>query len=198
MQYHQRRLVWWVFLSLTCGFLVTAQAQIYKWTDSAGVVHFSDKSVPGAEPIQLPQVQEISVPKASTPPSETSTANAGNQPATEGSDEVATEYTVSISKPQNQETVRNNDGDVPILVQVDPELGRSHFVQMVVDGKPLGAPQPNTVFTLQDADRGSHTLMAQVIDDGGTVLAASEVTTFYLQRPRVGMVPQTRTRPNSP
>ncbi len=41
-------------------FLFIAQptfAQIYKWTDSQGNVHFSDKPQPGAEKVELPSVQ---------------------------------------------------------------------------------------------------------------------------------------------
>lgn len=156
-------------------------AQIYKWTDGSGNVYFSDKPHPGAEEIELPPIQSFSSP-----------APEPTTPLTEENKSPDANYSISIVEPTDQATIRNNQGLVTIQLQVKPELNGGNKVQVMLDGQPLGTPQASTVFAIQDVKRGAHTLTAKVVDDKGQALATSESLTFFMHRPRVGMVPATR------
>ncbi|WP_133130579.1 DUF4124 domain-containing protein [Legionella yabuuchiae] len=177
-----------VLLAVLVLLSLPMQAQIYKWTDSSGTVHFTDKPRPGAEKVDLPAVQTFSSPpieQASTP-----------EPPQLG-DEVKN-YKIEIVEPQNQATIRNNQGYISVMLQVTPELKEDDKVQILFDGSPLGEPQANTVFALQDVNRGSHSIAAQLVGADGKVIKTSETITVFMHRPRVGMVPQTRPAGRAP
>ncbi len=158
---------------------IQAQDQpIYKWTDSSGDTHFSDKPHPGAEQIELPKAQTYSSPKI--PPQDNSTAPVTNA-------EASTYDNISIAEPNDQTTIRNTQGYVSILVELKPKLKSGDRVQIIFDGTPVGEPQASTVFALQDILRGSHTLAAQVMDNKGKVLKTSDLITIFMMPPRVGM-----------
>ncbi|KTD21269.1 DUF4124 domain-containing protein [Legionella londiniensis] len=167
-------------------FLPILHAEIYKWTDSEGNVHFSDKPHPGAEKIDLPPVQTFS-PPPTPPPAETMV-----------NPEVAAktpDYEIAISQPENDATIRNNQGSVSVALEIQPRLNPGDKVQIVFDGTPIGEPQTATVFQLSDINRGAHTLAAQIVGSDGKVISTSETITIYMHRPRVGMVPGTRRTP---
>lgn len=174
-----------VFLAF---FIITANAQIYKWTDSNGIVHFSDVPHSGAKEIILPNVQ--STPSKASPP-----------PASEeaAAEKPVLEYkNIGISQPKAEATIRNNQGFVPVIVETEPELMKGDLLQILFDGQEMGKPQNSKVFALDNVVRGSHTLAVQVMDKDGNILKTSETITIYMQRPRVGMVPGTRPRPSTP
>ncbi|MGQ3889536.1 DUF4124 domain-containing protein [Legionella sp. CNM-1927-20] len=168
-------------------------AEIYKWTDSQGVVHFSDEPHPGAEKVVLPPTQ-------TAPPSSTNTPTPTNTPTTPASTTntvnsdslTQPDYTVTITQPQNDATIRNNQGYVSVAVNVEPEIQKGVMLQLIFDNQPLGEPQASKNFILNNINRGAHTLAVQLIGANGDVLSTSDVVTFYMHRPRVGMVPNTR------
>ncbi|MFC3907599.1 DUF4124 domain-containing protein [Legionella dresdenensis] len=161
--------------------------QIYQWTDSGGVVHFSDRPHPGAKEIELPQAQS-NAPAAAPAPTD--------QPAEEsaGKENDRGYNSLMISQPANESTIRNNQGYVPVVIAIEPELKPNDKLQLLYDGETIGAPQSTPVFQLNDVKRGSHTIAVQVIDGQGEVIQTSESITIFMHRPRVGMVPGTRPR----
>ena len=169
-------------LAICIALIVTSihgqAAQIYKWTDSSGDTHFSDKPHPGAEEIELPKVQTYSTPKV---PSE------GNQTDPLADTEINNYSKISIAQPEDQTTIRNTQGYVSIIVELKPKLKAGDRVQVIIDGSAVGEPQASTVFALQDLLRGSHTIAAQVIDSNGKVIATSDSITIFMMPPRVGM-----------
>lgn len=171
------KIVSWVWGSVFAVVMMSAAAQtIYKWTDAAGNVHFSDKPQSGAQQIQLPPVQTFSSPQEATPlPS-----------ATPPVEEAGAEYqSIQIVQPTNEATIRNNLGYVPIVVEVKPELKKDDKLQLIFDGKPLGSPQANTIFALNGIDRGMHTIAVNIVDSEGNVLSESAKIIFYLHRATV-------------
>ena len=167
------------FALLLMCVILPANATIYKWADSAGNIHFSDTPHEGAEAVDLPPPQTYSPPQA------------GDKPAPNEilppPDDVQTYNTVQIIQPQDQETIRNNQGYIPVMIRIEPELKPGDQIQLVLDGKPIGKPQHELVFSLNSIDRGSHTVAAQVLNDKGEVLITSEAITVFLFRPSVGM-----------
>ncbi|MGT4700583.1 hypothetical protein PDB1_05798 [Pseudomonas aeruginosa] len=55
----------------------------------------------------------------------------------------------------------------------------------MLDGKPYGSPSSGTRFTLQEFDRGVHSLAVQVLY-GERVLQSSPPVTFTVQRVQLG------------
>lgn len=164
-------------------------ADVFKWTDNQGVVHFSDKPHPNAVKVDLPALQSFSSPPAPTPSEQPAPTNGEEQ----NLDAVSTEpyEQVRIIQPIDQETIRNNQGALQATLLLEPSLKSGDKVQLMFDGAALGEPRANTVFNLQDINRGSHTINFQVINANGDVLNTSNTITVFMQRPRVGMVPQT-------
>lgn len=174
-----------ILLLLFIG-LHAAQAQIYKWTDSDGNVHFSDQPHQGAEQVDLPEAQTFSPP----PPNQQGNNKGQTTPKT--ADTERGYKTLKISQPEDQATIRNNQGYVPVIVAIVPDLKSGDKLQILYDSEPLGEPKATTVFALNDVKRGSHTIAVQVLDEEGSVLNTSEPITIFMHRPRVGMVPQTK------
>ena len=116
-------------LAICIALIVTSihgqAAQIYKWTDSSGDTHFSDKPHPGAEEIELPKVQTYSTPKV---PSE------GNQTDPLADTEINNYSKISIAQPEDQTTIRNTQGYVSIIVELKPKLKAGDRVQVIIDG----------------------------------------------------------------
>ncbi len=155
-------------------------ADIYKWVDSQGNVHFSDTPHPGAEKLNIPDAQTYSPPvPQSTEPEQLTPTNSDTHKPT---------YTkIAITQPDNEATIRNNQGAIAVTAEVDPDLLPGDKVQLIFDGSPLGEPQTNLLFQLSGIYRGSHTIAVQVIDADGVAVETSEPITVFMFRPRVGM-----------
>lgn len=177
----------WIIIAMSP--LLAQSSQIYKWTDSSGSVHFSDKPHPGAEEIELPAVQTYSAPKMPAQPI---------PPTPIVEEEETTGYEkLKIVQPEDQATIRNPQGFVSVLVDMQPKLKRGDKLQLLYDGSPVAEPQISPVFALQNITRGSHTLSAQILNGNGNVLASTEPITIYMMPPRVNMVPQNNQVPRN-
>lgn len=164
-----------LLLIITCE----SYAEIYQWTDSQGVIHFSDTPHEGATKLKLPDFQTYSAPsiKQDTPP-----------PDEDNLGEKQDKYKkIAILQPLNESTIRNNQGFIPITILLEPNLSPGDKLQIIVDGAPLGDPQPNLNFELSGIERGTHTIAVQVVNANGGVILSTDTITIYMQRPRVGM-----------
>jgi hypothetical protein len=170
-----------VLLLPLCLTTTVLWAEIYKWTDANGVVHFSDKPHPGAAQITLPPVQSFSTPPV---PVEAAPTFQENQEAAVASNE---NYTITTKEPEDLATIRNTQGYIPVSFVVEPELKNGDQIQLLLDGKPMGEPQASTVFALRNIDRGTHTIEAQILNNAGEVVSTSEEITVFMQQPRVNM-----------
>jgi hypothetical protein len=172
-----KRRILFVSLSLM---ICASYAQIYKWTDSQGVVHFSDSPHPGSQTVDNPEVQSFSSPVPSKPdPSSEENSVPENK--------VHQYRSIAVVQPAEHDTIRNTEGYIPVKVTVDPKLHEGDSVQMVFDGAGQGAPQRELSFQLKGVNRGSHTIAAHILDAQGAVLKTSPAITVYMQQPRVGM-----------
>lgn len=167
-------------LFLLCFYLVTSSAYpaIYQWKDKQGEVHFSDTPHKGAKVIELPEVQTFT-PEKLPKIAPVKAVKLAPKPRT---------YTiVAITRPEQEATIRNNQGFVAITVDLEPKLAKSDSLQLYLDGEKVGKPQQAQVFTLYDIYRGAHSVQVKVSDSNGKVISQSEEVTFYMHRPRVGM-----------
>jgi len=168
-----------LILSLTIIWLVyvpAASAEIYKWTDDAGNVVFSDTPRPGAEVIELSEPTIL--PAQPTGPG--SPSNAVARP-------VARAYeTVEISRPENDSTIRNTD-TVNVAITIRPRLqgAYGHRLQLLLDGQAVAPAGTRLSFTLSDVNRGAHTLEAVVVDEQGEAVERSASSQFFIHRASV-------------
>tara|TARA_R110002096_G_scaffold14828_2_gene52392 strand:- start:905 stop:1441 length:537 start_codon:yes stop_codon:yes gene_type:complete len=167
------RLILLLFLTVICAPQVVAE--IYRWTDDAGNVIFSDTPRPGAEVVEL---SEPTIVPAVTPPADPGKA----QPRA-----LARPYeTLTIARPANDTTLRNTR-TVNVGIELSPRLQTQfgHRLQLLFDGESVAPPGARTMFTLSDVDRGAHTLQAEIVTADGTVLERSPVSQFFVHQPSV-------------
>ncbi len=155
-----------------------AFAEIYKWTDDQGVVHFSDEPHAGAETLEpgSPPVIETRIPE---------------MPALDrdeaGDDEAATRYRrLEVIYPENDQPVRSNAGELIVRVALEPLLRGSVRLVPLLDGSPVEALQTSPgEFRLDNVPRGTHTVGAQVESGEGRVRLRAEPVVVHLRRTSV-------------
>jgi hypothetical protein len=159
----------WLFIVLLLPFFV--QAEIYRWVDSDGKVHYSDQPAKGASKVRLPGISTYkSKPYKKITP---------GKPKPKPADQT---YRVRIVKPQEKETVRSNEGEIEVEVDVSPDLNvrRGHRLIISLDGKTHIAT--TSKYKLTGVDRGTHVIAVQVFSSTGRVLSSSTSVTVHLRK----------------
>ena len=182
-----------IFLSLLLLLLAaTATADIYKWVDAQGNVHYSDEPrSPEAERMgRLPGLSTYSPPPVpkEQPEGELSEGVGGtvSQPAAHPGYRM-----IKIISPEPEGTVRSSPGEVPVYVALDPVLMEGDYLKVILDGKVLPEKHTSTVMVLHNVDRGEHRVAAAVYSKEGKKLRQSAAHTFYLHR-TIARKPQPR------
>jgi hypothetical protein len=159
-----------VLLVLLAGIV---QADVYKSVNDKGEVTYSDQPMPKAERMKLPEL-----PTYSAPPLPRLSSTPESKP-------VASLYqSMKILEPENDATIRDNQGVVRVRIALVPPLmtKQGHNIQFYRNGEPYG-PVSNTSITIfSNQDRGSYTLSASVLDAKGDTVMTSDPVTFYLHR----------------
>lgn len=163
-----------------------AHGVVYKWKDSAGVIHYSDQRHPGAEEVTKVPIQTY---KPSTAPARENTET--KETAT-----TARYATLTFVSPTNDTTIRDNEGNVAIQLGIEPPLAAGHAIALSIDGVRQEKTVSATTFTLSNMARGTHTLLATVIDDQGNELKSTEALTLHMVRQSVLLRPQDANQPN--
>lgn len=166
--------------------VLVAAEQIYRSTDEQGNPVFTDEPPSDdADPVPLDPL--TTVPAGETPPeleeseSEETTSKAQDRSYRD----------LEITYPPGGQAVRHNGGMVPFRVAIKPEgkkLAEGHRVEIMVDGEVRGSGA-NTQVSVSPVDRGSHTVIARIVDGTGSPLIASPPVDFHLLRASVGNNP---------
>jgi Domain of unknown function (DUF4124) len=148
-----------------------AAAATYRWVDKDGVVHYSDRPAPGA--------QEVQLPKAPLPGTVIPRTTAGAPGS--GGEAAQFRYTsCTVTTPLNDQ-VFNNVNSVSASLEVLPSLRLGDRIQVLLDGRAVeGWPQTSTSNFLSDLFRGTHNLMAAVLDSTGASLCRGPPVTFHV------------------
>lgn len=145
-----------------------AQADVYKYTNKQGKTAYSDTPVAGAEKVVVPPIMTYEA--ASIPTKE--------QTVLEGKEELIEKgayYSyINITSPDEQGTVRSNQGMVNVTYQLQPALKPGHRVELFLDGVLQES------FNIQGLVRGAHVVMVQVVNEAGEQQIKSPEVTFYL------------------
>jgi hypothetical protein len=169
---------WSAASGITCAALLgaslcaSAAATLYKWVDEQGVTHYSDKPQPGAEKIHVNAAQTYKAP----PPIAVDTSRK-SAPA-------ASYSHVAIVTPAAEQVFVHTGGSVPVEADIQPPLAPGNQIWFLLDGSRVEGLSPtSTSATLDNLDRGQHTLAALVSDATGNTLITSAPVTFYVRIP---------------
>jgi len=159
-----------------------AAQTVWKWVDDKGVVHLSDREVPGATKVEISSSNKSPGGTAPTYSSVMSPA----PPVNSG----FSYRTLAISKPVNDQTFVNTAGQVSVSIQIDPALQYGHQLVLMLDGRQVTGFTRNTFqYDLKDIPRGSHTVSSEVLDDRGTRLQESPTVTFHVRQETIAKPP---------
>lgn len=192
----------WLLIGLLWVPQIYAQ-NVYTWVDANGIRHFSDSpQASKAELIQLPDY-EAQAPAPSFDAAEPTEADSAADSAADNelNDEIAIEEEVTdpispsepqmveplkitLISPKHDDTIRSNSGTIIIRSELNRKLGIGEQLQLMMDGRPYGAPTNQLFWELKNIDRGSHTFTIQAIADG-KIIASASIITVHLHRASV-------------
>ena len=152
--------------------------EAYVWTDEDGVVHYSDRPVPGAKRIELTEPNTSRSPA----PRRLATDEAGDEQQSEDAAPFRYER-LDIVSPGAEDTLWNIEGVLNVSMALTPPLQQGHQIRVYFDGSPQMVS--GTSVQLQEVWRGVHNLQAEVLDETGKLLIRSRTTRFYVQQTTV-------------
>jgi hypothetical protein len=163
-----------------------ASQTVWKWVDDKGVTHYSDRPVQGAQRIEI----SVGSRADSTQPAPTS-ATSSSQGASAQSTPAMTGYRdFEIWKPGEDETITNTGGAVDVRLRFDPALRPGHSLYLYLNGRLVEDFPGNALeYTLQNVERGTHTLIAIIQDQGGKRIAETPMVTFYVRQTSIAQPP---------
>ena len=165
-----------------------AHAQVYKWVDEDGVVHFSDQPRAGAEELNLPATP---APRVQPGPRASAAADAASAEEEEAAPEPDPGYeSLAVVSPAAEETLWNIGGTLNVTLALQPGLKPGHQVRIYFDGAVRTVS--GTSFQLPEVYRGMHNIQAEIVDEAGELQIRSVNHRFYVQQTSVVG------RPNAP
>ena len=166
-----------LFVALLSG---VSHAQIYKTVDENGNVVFTDVAPKDdAKPLQIQPGNTFGQPERQEQGQLGANFDDSEQDPAE---QVTLGYAnLVVQSPTNDQAIRQNSGDVTVAVAPDPALNADHQIQILLDGAVVQTAAAASI-TLNNVDRGTHSVQAQIIDLQGNVLIHSETTIFHLLR----------------
>ena len=165
-------------------------ADVYKWVDDEGRVHFSDRPDADSNATRMPgfQTGSPSVDKPASP--EPVPAAPGDTPGVykfpelfgDGPAQQGVNYSIRITTPLQDATVRDNQGIIPVAFTTSPMPEEDFSYQMFLDGMPWYEPFFSQQVYLSNVDRGTHTIQVKLMNAEGAVVETSNTVTIHLHR----------------
>ena len=177
-----KRLSLAIVLSSLCV-VTTALATTYVRVEKDGTKTYSDRPLPGGQPVDVQPAQTYSAP-----PSNTTNYNLPReQQLVQQFDSF--KYQSCGVTPAN-DTSFNNPESVSIALNINPPLRGDDVAALTVDGQPVG--QYSTSYKLTPVYRGTHTVGVTITNPHGQVICTS-TSAFHVTRPGLNS-PQARPR----
>jgi len=164
-----------LIIVLSCLPLLLSAGDFYKWVDRKGVTHYDAKK-PNHDAEIVTTID--TEPVASPPPY--SSRRSGNDVA---DGEVVFVYSkFEFARPEQDETIRSNEGLVNISFFLSPGLRNGDKIVVMLDGQKLENPLTSTQFSLTGILRGTHILNADIVNAEGEAIASASAVSFHLQQ----------------
>jgi hypothetical protein len=177
----------YAFVLLTSAAIIYSaitSAQFYKSVDEQGNIVYSDTPTVGAEQLTPPPISTVeSKPVPKEPGKEAQKTDEAE--SEEAAKKPPTRYTkFSIVSPQNNATIWDNTGAVPVSLLLEPPLDteNGHSVWVYVDGKAMVRKSQSLVQPLSGIDRGAHKIRAEIRDEKRKTLKRTQNITVHLKR----------------
>lgn len=160
-------------LLLLSAVLALGGAEVFRWVDADGVVHYSDRPRAGAERLVIESAPATRLAPASPTAPRPVIDEQGYLPY----------RSLAIASPEQDEVLWNIEGQLDVAVTVDPPLQAGHTLQLYLDGQPAAMLGPGRSGTrLSEVYRGAHTLEAEVLDPAGASLFRSSPLSFSVRQ----------------
>jgi hypothetical protein len=154
-----------------------AQAEIYTCKDAKGNTVYTDS------PSGCANAEEVEVDTLPTliPTKPLVNSNSNRSSNKEEDKNVYTELV--ITSPSNDETVRNNQGNLTINFKASPALQsrKGHKYVVTVDGEEVYSGT-STITALKNVDRGTHSISVKIVDTNGSTKISATPVKVTLQR----------------
>lgn len=163
-----------LILAATC---TGAEAsKVYKTTDAEGRPIFTDQATEGAE--------EIEIKEPTTFPGAAFAEEYGELTPTRPEEAGTFQYrNLSILSPTDNESIRDNAGNLTIAIGVDPPLASNHELHVVMDGQVVQQVNASAPISLAEVDRGTHQVHLRVVEKGTSrIVQEGEAVSFTLLR----------------
>jgi Domain of unknown function (DUF4124) len=148
-------------------------AEAWRWKDAQGVIHYSDTPVPGAERVALPatpNVGTVATPAPTPPP-------AIPEPF---------KYSECVVLAPGNDQIFNAVSSVTASIRIAPPLQQDHRIQVVLDNNVYAAwPARMLTFKIDNLNRGTHTLVVNVVDASRKSLCAGPPISFHVRQPTI-------------
>ena len=154
---------------------MSALATTYVRVEKDGTKTYSDRPMPGGQPIDLQPAQTYSTPQGG--PSVNSNLPREQQLLQQVDD---FKYTGCPVTPANDSTFQSPE-TVTIAVVTTPALRPSDIVTLTLDGQPVGGSNAIS-YTVSPVYRGTHTVGVTIKDANGQVVCNSS-SAFHVMRP---------------
>jgi len=151
-------------------FCTVADAELYRWVDKKGRVHFSDRPLDNSAEVYTPKPIMV-VPAGPTIPL---------LPKKAPRQEIKYE-SLSITSPANDQIFTPDVQSVAVKVELQPALHSEHSIVLYLDGNSVSRGS-SAGFTLLNLYRGTHTIYAAVENESGKILVRSSPVQFHVQR----------------
>lgn len=158
---------WLLLLPVLITGSVTAQT-IYKVVQADGTILYTDTPQEGASQVELQGNTSNVTDSLPTP-------QVKPQPAKK----PTPRYTVTITSPEPEATIRNNQGNITISASTTPAF-RGRY-RLTFDDQSAKINNAG-IFSLTGIERGAHTYHIDIIDNKGKTLASTPSQTLYLHQ----------------
>ena len=159
--------------------------EIFRTVDADGNVTFSDQAPPSRGGRVTAEKVEITTPNTfadQTPYQQFDNQSLGSTGDDESENSDEPKYSVSIASPSNDQTIRENSGNVIVRARVTPELAKGNQLRLLLDGSLYGGPVQGGSISLPNVPRGTHKVRVVVENEKGRRIAESAESVFHLQR----------------
>ncbi|MDM3871456.1 DUF4124 domain-containing protein [Porticoccus sp. W117] len=159
--------------------------QLYKIVDKNGKVTFTDKKPSGDV-----NYEKLTVNAADPDPQAVQKARANKQrwqpqQKIDKPKRFRGYQSVSITHPSNDQSILHDQQRLAVKLALTPGLQPDHKAQLLYDGESFDEPSKNLNFVLTDLERGSHSIVVNIIDASGKTIASSNSVTIHVKRPIV-------------
>jgi len=153
------------------------QAEVFKTVTPDGEVIYSDVKTSGSKQMNVPEPQTYTPVPVPVQQAVNEQEEADN----------AIYKSLVIDSPVNEETVRDNQGNIELLISSTPALIRTdgHRIVYYLDGKQHGRRTVDTRKVFTNVDRGEHILTVAIVDTNDAVIIESQPVKVFLHRASV-------------